>query len=376
MTKTAFIYREDMASFDYGTTHPLKTYRLKLTRDLIESLGLLDLPQGREVEGREATDDEIALFHPADYIEMLKAVNGGTMAAGCEHYGLGPGDNPVFKGVWDWSRLVAGASVQAAELVDEKEVDIAFNISGGLHHAFPSRASGFCYVNDAAVAIHWLLRRGRRVAYVDIDAHHGDGVQEAFYGTNKVLTISIHETGRSLFPGTGFAEETGTGAGSGYAVNVPVPPYADDDVYVRAFRETVPHLLQRFKPDIVVTQLGADTFQADPLTHLNLTTNGFEEILRMMKELVPRWVALGGGGYDVGNVARAWTIAWAVMNGVDLPDEMPASFLAGPGREAGFRGSGVRDPRVVELGKGKELMMQDLDRVLRFLREHTLLYAT
>ena len=375
MRKTAFIYHEDLASFDYGSRHPLKTVRLKITRDLIRSFGLFELPGTRSVEARNATDEEIALFHMPGYIEMLKAVNSGAPVPGCGAYGLGPGDNPVFRGVYDWSIRVAGATLQAVEMVDEGDVDIAFNIAGGLHHAMPARASGFCYVNDAAVAIKWLLGRGRRVAYVDIDAHHGDGVQEGFYDTDRVLTISIHETGRSLFPGTGFEEEAGTGAGTGYSVNVPVLAYADDEVFVRAFRETVPGLLERFKPDIVVTQLGVDSLQTDPLTHLNLTTNGFEEMLRGLRERCPRWVALGGGGYDVGNVARAWTLAWALMNGVDLPERMPDAFLQKTGQLAGFRGNKLRDRPVRETGQGKALMMTDLDRVLRALRHHSFLYA-
>jgi len=373
MSKTAFIYREDLASFDYGASHPLKTVRLKLTFDLINSLGLLDGPGARYVNAREASDEEIGLFHDNDYLKALKAVNGGIWVPGCEAFGLGPGDNPVFKGLYDWSRLVAGASIQAAELVDDGEVDIAFNISGGLHHALHNRASGFCYVNDPAVAIHLLLRRGRRVAYLDIDAHHGDGVQAAFYDTDRVLTISIHESGHSLFPGTGFETETGLGNGAGYSVNVPLLPYADDEVFVRAFRETVPDLVSTFRPDVVVTQLGVDSFRSDPLTHLSVTTNGFEEVLRMIREIAPRWVALGGGGYDVGNVARAWALAWAVMNELDVPEEMPAEFLEKAAPIAGFREPEMRDPVFRENGRGKDLMMTDLDRVLSVLREEGIL---
>jgi len=181
-----------------------------------------------------ADEADLLLFHTQKYIEVLKASNEGSSAHGADQFGLGPGDNPVFRGVYDWSRLVTGASLQAARLVDSGESDIAFNISGGLHHAAASRASGFCYINDPVIVIKWLLKQGRKVAYIDIDAHHGDGVQEAFYDTDKVLTISIHETGRQLFPGTGFVDEMGKSAGKGYSVNVPLPAYADDELFYYA----------------------------------------------------------------------------------------------------------------------------------------------
>jgi acetoin utilization protein AcuC len=172
-----------------------------------------------------------------------------------------------------------------------------------------------------------LLNRGKRVAYIDIDAHHGDGVQKAFYETNQVLTISLHESGHTLFPGTGFEYEIGEGEGEGYSVNLPFPPHTEDEVYVRVFDEVVPELVHAFKPDVVVTQLGVDTFYDDPLTNLHLSIFGFERILKKIKNLAPRWIALGGGGYNISNVARAWTLAWAVMNGIELNEKLPESFL-------------------------------------------------
>jgi acetoin utilization protein AcuC len=193
------------------------------------------------------------------------------------------------------------------------------------------------------LAILLLLRRGRRVAYIDIDAHHGDGVQAAFYHTDRVLTISLHETGRTLFPGTGFGYETGEGPGRGFSVNVPLPPEAGDELFVRAFSERVPREIGRFKPDVIVSQLGVDTFRDDPLAHLNVTTNGFSAVVEMIRSLAPKWVALGGGGYDVTAVARAWTIAWAIMNRVEPPEEIPAGFLDRH-RGAGFPDNRLRDP--------------------------------
>jgi acetoin utilization protein AcuC len=179
------------------------------------------------------------------------------------------------------------------------------------------------------------------VAYIDIDAHHGDGVQAAFYQTNQVLTISLHESGHSLFPGTGFEYEIGEGEGEGYSVNLPFQPYTDDEVYLWAFEEIVPPLIHRFQPDIVVSQLGVDSFHNDPLTNLHLTLHGYEKIIRRIKELSPHWVALGGGGYDVSNVARAWTLAWAVMNGFELSDQLPETYM----KEAGKFGIDERELR-------------------------------
>ena len=293
---TAYLYSEAFHRFDYGASHPLKTFRLKLTHELIKACGLLDPDDPRVIVPSPAKREDLLAFHSPEYIDMLEASNSGMAIPGAEAYGLGYGDNPVFPGMFDWSLLVAGASLKAADLVDSGEARTAFNISGGLHHALPFRASGFCYINDPVLAIMLLLERGRRVAYIDIDAHHGDGVQAAFYDTDKVLTISLHETGTTLFPGTGFEQETGEGAGKGYSVNVPLPPKAGDELFVRAFTEAVPQRIERFRPDVIVSQLGVDTFRSDPLAHLNVTTEGFCTMVGMIKSLAPKWVALGGAG--------------------------------------------------------------------------------
>lgn len=319
---TAFVYSDQYRQFDYGSQHPLRIERLSKTADLCRRAGLLDLPGVRLVETRPATEVELAAFHTAEYLDVLRAADGGELPDGAWAYGLGSGDNPAFPGVYTWSRLYAGASLQAMELVEAGRAACAFNMAGGLHHAAPARASGFCYVNDAGICIAHLLRRGRRVAYVDIDAHHGDGVQYAFDETDRVLTISLHEMGQSLFPGTGDAGEIGRGAGAGYAVNVPLWPGTDDEVFLWAFDQVVPPLLGAFAPDVVVTQLGIDSHRDDPLTHLQVSTAGFAAAVRRLRALCPRWIALGGGGYNVAVVARGWTWAWAIMNDRELPGEI------------------------------------------------------
>jgi acetoin utilization protein AcuC len=367
--KTAFVYSDEFARFDYGSGHPLKLFRLKLTYELIKACHLLASSDPRLVEPPLARVEDLLTFHTREYIDILRKANSGEHVAGAEAFGLGPGDNPVFPGMFDWSRLVAGASLQAADLVDSSEAAIAFNIAGGLHHAHASQASGFCYINDPVLAIKSLVNRGRRVAYIDIDAHHGDGVQEAFYSTDEVLTISLHETGQALFPGSGFEHEIGAGAGKGYSVNIPLPPETDDELFTYAFTEIVPLLVVAFKPDIVVSQLGVDTFQSDPLAHLNMTTNGFCRVVRMIKTMAPKWVALGGGGYDIANVARAWTLAWAIMNDTDAPDEIPETLLRQyPG--AGFQSRNLRDKPFAIDGRRKEEMRAEVDRVIGYIKEN------
>ena len=213
--RRGFIYTEEYLRFDYGPEHPFKIIRLKLAADLSRELGLLSLPPVEILPTRRATEEELSLFHTPDYIEVLKQADGGSLPGPAYAYGLGPGDNPIFKGVYDWSLLVAGETVQAVDFVGDGREGRVFHMAGGLHHAMASRASGFCYVNDAVIGISKLVREGKRVAYLDFDAHHGDGVQKAFYGTDRVLTLSFHETGHTLFPGTGFEYEAGEGKGKG-----------------------------------------------------------------------------------------------------------------------------------------------------------------
>ena len=321
--KTALVHSDEWRRFDYGPEHPLRMERLGLTWSLMEAYGLTSLPRSRVVTPAPAEIDEIAAFHTRDYIEILRAVGAGDWVPHAARYGLGPGDNPIFPGLWDLARVCAGGSLMAAALVAEGEADRAFHFAGGLHHAMPDRASGFCYVNDPVLAIMALRRRGWRVAYVDIDAHHGDGVQFAFYDDPNVLTISTHERGDRLFPGTGFVDELGRGEGVGYSVNLPLQPFTDDAVYAPAFEAVVPKLLTAFAPDALVLQLGIDSHRTDPLTHLAFTVQGFEAAVRRLLGLAPRVVALGGGGYDLPNVARAWTAAWAAMNDVALDPALP-----------------------------------------------------
>ncbi len=320
----AYIYSDEYMRFDYGPEHPLRISRLGLTHALIAACSL-DQPAEPVAM---ATTEELSLFHEAAYLETLRRLSRDGQGSHLS-YGLGPGDNPVFDGLYDWSALLTGASLAAGRLVCQGGHHLAFSMAGGMHHALAARASGFCYLNDIVVLIRHLLARGLRVAYIDIDAHHGDGVQWAFFDSDEVLTISLHQHPATLFPGTGYLEETGTGAGKGYSVNLPLWPDANDDIFMDCFDQVVPPLVEAFAPDCVVTQLGVDTFLTDPLANLNLTTRGFGHCVRVIKELADgRWIALGGGGYNIVNVARAWTLAWAIMVGREdqVPEMMPEDY--------------------------------------------------
>jgi acetoin utilization protein AcuC len=327
VTATALIHSEDWTRFDYGPEHPLRMERLGLTWRLMEAYGLTALPAARLVAPDLAGEDALTRFHAREYLDVLEASNSGEAPPIACRFGLGPGDNPVFPGIWDAARLAAGGSLLGARLVADGTVARAFHFAGGLHHAMRDRASGFCYVNDAVLAILYLRSRGLRVAYIDIDAHHGDGVQAAFYDDPDVLTVSTHERGDRLFPGTGFVDEIGEGAGVGYSVNLPLDVSTSSGIYLPAFEAVVPPIVTKFRPDVIVAQLGIDSHRTDPLTHLALDVQGFGQAVSRILTLAPRVLALGGGGYDLENVARAWTHAWALLNDVELPADLPAAFL-------------------------------------------------
>lgn len=315
-----------LLQFDFGQLHPFKIYRLGLTYALMEVYSLVHTEQVRILEPRAATEAEMLPFHTAEYLNTLRLADRDTIDLNLFAHGLGGGDNPVFPGVYEWGALVAGASIDCAQEVLTGRAKIAFNIAGGLHHAMPSRASGFCHINDAALAIHSIIAQGKRVVYLDIDAHHGDGVQHAFYSTDRVLTISVHQDGRTIFPGSGASSEIGQREGRGYAVNIPLAPGACDDAFERICDEIVFPAINRYAPDILVTQLGADALWGDRVADLGMSLTQFERMITRLRRLDLPWLALGGGGYAIENVVRAWTLAWAQMNGIDLPDAIPPEW--------------------------------------------------
>jgi len=339
--RTSLVVTPEARAYDHGPQHPLRPQRVLLTWELIRAYGLTDRPNVEATPGRPAEDGEIALVHTEAFIDATRRAGHGEQGP-WSRFGYGPGDNPIFRDMHEAAAAVVGASLVAADEVLSGRADHAFNAAGGLHHAMPDRASGFCVYDDPAVAIAWLLREGvERVAYVDVDVHHGDGPQAIFYEEPRVLTVSIHESGRYLFPGTGFENERGRGDAEGTAVNVPLPPLTDDDGWLSAFRANVPDRVREFQPDVLVTQLGCDTHATDPLAHLQLTTRAYREAARMLHELPHqaaggRWVATGGGGYQrARGVPGARTIYFAEMAGAELSDEVPPAWVEEAEVEAG-----------------------------------------
>jgi acetoin utilization protein AcuC len=352
-------YGDDAPLYDHGPQHPLRPARVILTRRLIHDYGILDGERVVETPARNASDDELMLVHSPRYLDAVKAAGDGR-PGDWARFGFGPGDNPIFPRMHEASARVAGASLVAAQAVLSGRSEHAFNPAGGLHHALPERASGFCVYDDPAVAIAWLLDQGvERVAYVDVDVHHGDGPQTIFYRDPRVLTISLHQNGRTLFPGTGFVHELGAGEAEGTKVNVPLPPFTGDQMWLMAFEEIVPPLVLGWKPEVLVTQLGCDTHATDPLANMELTTDAYRRAATILHELAHeaaggRWVATGGGGYQWASVVpRAWTIYFAEMAEVEIPDRLPEAWIEAAEREAGHevpatladppgRGSGER----------------------------------
>ncbi|MBI4287101.1 MAG: acetoin utilization protein AcuC [Chloroflexi bacterium] len=327
MRRAAFIYEPALGNKDLfppGVTQPT---RLQYTYELLKAYDAFKLPGSKLVSPREVNESELLSFHAREYIEAVRGISRGDRRFNPQLYNFSEhGDNLAYPGMYEAAMAAVGGSLAAAELVVQGKVDAAFNVTGGHHHAEPRCASGFCIFNDAVIAINYLLQSGLRVAYIDIDAHHGDSVQRAFYSTDQVLTISLHETGRLLFPGTGETDEIGEGPGEGYSVNLPLAPHTDDDAYLWAFRQIVPPLVNVFKPDILVTQLGCDTHYLDPLTHLCLTTRGYAAVVKEIRSLDRPWLALGGGGYDVGVVARSWAVAYGILMDRDWPVDIPPSY--------------------------------------------------
>ena len=328
--RTTVVFDETLTDYDFGPAHPMSPLRVDLTMRLARELDVVPTM----VDAPVADDALIGTIHSASMIDAVKRMALGTVDV--EH-GLGSDDNPTFDNMHRAAAHVVGATVEACRQVWTGESSHSANIAGGLHHAMRDKASGFCIYNDVAVGIQWLLDQGAtRVAYVDVDVHHGDGVEQIFADDPRVLTISLHETGQMLFPGTGFATDCGSGEAAGSVVNVALPPGTADAGWLRAFHAVVPQVLREWKPEILVTQHGCDSHLEDPLAHLMLTVDGQRETYLALHDLAHelcegRWVVTGGGGYAVVEVVpRAWTHLLGIVNGtpIDPETETPPQWRA------------------------------------------------
>jgi acetoin utilization protein AcuC len=343
----ALVYGDALMKHQLSDAHPLQPIRVKLAVDLIRSTGLIE--HCHLLPPRAATDSELELVHSPEYVALVHSLSDPSKrrhvsSQQVDGAGFASADNPISDALHDGTAVVVGASLVAAEAIESGGALHAFSPSGGLHHAHRERASGFCTYNDAAIACQWLKSRGHRVAYVDVDVHHGDGVEEIFQSDPDVLTISLHESGHWLFPGTGFPQEVGVGKGAGAAANLPFMPFTWDEPWLEAFEKVVPALLRRFKPTVLVTQDGCDSHHLDPLAHLATTTRIWPRVGQVFHELAHelcegRWLALGGGGYAIYEVVpRAWTLLFAEMvERRDLAEDVNDPTTVVPGTEAQAR---------------------------------------
>ncbi|MFC4355889.1 acetoin utilization protein AcuC [Chryseomicrobium palamuruense] len=333
--EAVFIYSEDQLGYKFSETHPFNQKRLTLTVDLLRKMNALS--DNQIVSPRLATDEELALAHDERYIDAVKRASlPECNPEEFEPYGIGTEDTPLFVDMHLASARLVGSTLTAVDYVMEGKAQHALNLGGGLHHGFRGKASGFCVYNDSSVAIRYMQKKyNARVLYIDTDAHHGDGVQWCFYDDPNVCTISIHETGRYLFPGTGNITERGSGEGYGTAFNFPIDAFTEDKSFLEIYRTAFREIIEHFKPDVILTQNGVDAHYFDPLTHLYGTIEIYREIPKLAHELAHeycdgKWIAVGGGGYDIWRVVpRAWSLIWMEMTKQPAPTgKLPEEWLA------------------------------------------------
>lgn len=319
--RVSYYYSPGVSDYHYGMRHPMKPARLALTNHLVHGYGLHEYMS--VYSPRWATREELESFHDSDYVDFLKTVTPTTPVSPAFARFNFADDCPVFDGMYDFCRAYAGASLAAARRLAAGTTDIAINWTGGLHHAKKFEASGFCYINDIVLAILELLRTFPRVLYIDIDVHHGDGVQEAFYTSNRVMTVSFHKYGNDFFPCTGNLSETGVGVGKHFCLNVPLQDGIDDSGYVALFKSVMEPVMNTFRPGAIVLQCGADSLGLDRLGCFNLSIAAHGECVNFIKAFGIPLLAVGGGGYTIRNVARCWTYETSVLTGTQVPDDLP-----------------------------------------------------
>ena len=365
--RAAFIHSPQLEKYNYPPDCPFNVQRAGRTRKILNSMGLLTGPGRSEIAPEPADRLVLKKFHSARYLHVLKEAAEGRWDAEALNMGIGTSDCPVFRDMYDYSVWAAGATLTGAKLILSGEADIAFNPSGGLHHAGPELASGFCYINDMALACLTLAEEGKKVLYLDVDVHFGDGVTYAFYDRSDVMTISFHESGRTLFPGSGFEDEIGTGKGKGYCINVPLPVGTYDEAYMMAFEAIALPLIRAYSPDVIVFELGADALAGDPLAHLQLTNNTYVWIIRHLLKFNKPILATGGGGYHIGNTVRAWALAWSVFCGAT--DDYDMNLAAGGVllESTDWQG-GLQDRVLAVSGQQRDFVMPQVQAVIESVK--------
>ena len=320
----AYFYDSEVGNYHFGYGHPMKPHRVRMAHELIVNYGLYQ--QMKIYKPKIASKQDLMKFHSEPYLNFLEKITRETIQDNIEdmkQFSVGQ-DCPVFEGVYEFSKICASGSIGGAERLNEGSADIAVNWSGGLHHAKKSEASGFCYINDCVLSIIELLKIHERVLYLDIDIHHGDGVEEAFLTTNRVMTCSFHKYG-DYFPGTGSVNDVGVNAGENYSINYPLNDWIDDATYVDIFQTVVGDIMNKFAPGAIVLQCGADSLAGDRLGLFNLTLKGHAECVKFVKSFNVPVMILGGGGYTMRNVARLWTYETSVLLDTDISNNLPAN---------------------------------------------------
>ncbi|HQF07998.1 MAG TPA: acetoin utilization protein AcuC [Spirochaetota bacterium] len=369
MAKNVLVYSDKLASFDFGPTHPFKPSRAKQMMDLLSRYSLLYENNQLIIEAGPFPEEELYVYHDRKYLDILKNAEKGGFTMDMLEAGLGTEDCPVVPGLWDFCLNASGGTCRGAAMLAEGAARVVFNPLGGFHHAGRDHAEGFCYINDLAVAITDLTRRGMRVAYIDIDVHFGNGVRDAFAGRKDVLCMSIHESGMTIYPWSGFVEDIGEGEGTGYTVNIPLMEGSDDEVFLGAFEAVVPPLVGAFKPDAVVAVIGGDAHRDDLLGHLNLTSIGYERAIRIINSLAPKLLVTGGGGYNVYKTAALWTLAWAAFCGLEPADAyagLIGGMMYGPEAQSGT----LRDDPYVVTGHLKERCSEYARDMVGYLKKN------
>jgi acetoin utilization protein AcuC len=365
-----FVYSEEMSRFEFGPDHPFKPERASKTLELCTRYGVMDRPWMKALKPEPIEPSLLPLFHEPEYIHFLEEASKGNVHIEGLERGLGTEDNPILPGIYEWSLSAVGGTYMGLDQIVTGNALVAFNPLGGFHHGMPGHAEGFCYLNDIAIVLKDAIERSseQRFVYLDIDAHHGNGVQEAFYKDPRVLVISIHETGKTLYPWSGHETEIGEEDGEGFTVNFPLLAGSDDEIFDFALNEAVFPLVKAFVPHIIVAQIGADTMVSDPLTHLKFTNNSYQRASRGMSALCPKILALGGGGYDLYRTARCWTLAWSILNNLEPMDEfagLVGGMMFGPEQEVGS----LYDHPYQSKGEIKDKAFAEAQRVAAYIQK-------